>query len=196
MTLTSFTRKWSGRALVAAMLLSGTAISSQAETLKVVMQSGVRITDPILTTAFITRDLGYMVFDTLLGVDHDFTVKPQMADWKVSGGGKLYTFTLRDGLRWHDGTSVTAEDCIASIKRWVSVDGTGMPLMTMVSSINKVDDKTFTIALNRPTTLLLLGLSKLSSRPPFMTPRRHAETPATECITQVIGSGPFKIVAG
>lgn len=91
------------------LVLSG-APSAKAETLRVVMQSGLRNTDPIMTTAFITRDHGYMIYDTLLSVDSDFQVQPQMADWEVSDDGKTYVFTLRDGLMWHDGTPVTAED--------------------------------------------------------------------------------------
>ena len=72
----------------------------------------------IITTAYITRDHGYMVYDTLLATDSNFKIQPQMADWKVSDDKLTYTFTLRDGLKWHDGAPVTAEDCVASLKRW------------------------------------------------------------------------------
>ncbi|EAQ02083.1 ABC transporter substrate-binding protein [Pseudooceanicola batsensis HTCC2597] len=170
------------------------ATSASAETLRVVMQSGLRITDPIMTTAFITRDHGYMIYDTLLGVDSDFNVRPQMADWEVSEDEKTYTFTLRDGLAWHDGAPVTAEDCVASIKRWADIDSTAKPLMTMVDNIEVVDDKSFKVQLNTPTTLLLAGLSKMSSRAPFMMPKRIAETPASESIDEYVGSGPFVFV--
>src|SRR6202022_1452621 len=68
-----------------------------------VMHSDLRVIDPGLTTAYITRDHGYMVYDTLLAMDSSFKVQPQMADWKVSDDKLTYTFTLRDGLNWHDG---------------------------------------------------------------------------------------------
>lgn len=192
----TITKAGPGRLLAAA---AGAAIAlgasaASAETLKVVMQSGLRITDPIMTTAFITRDHGYMIYDTLLGVDSDFNVRPQMADWEVSEDEKTYTFTLRDGLKWHDGAPVTAEDCVASINRWAEIDSTAKPLMTMVDGIEVVDDKTFTVTLNTPTTLLLAGLSKMSSRAPFMMPKRIAETPASEAIEEYVGSGPFVFV--
>jgi peptide/nickel transport system substrate-binding protein len=167
---------------------------ARATTVKAVMQSGLRVTDPIMSTAFTARDHGYMIYDTLLGLDKDFQVRPQMADWKVSDGGKLYTFMLRSGLKWHDGAPVTADDCIASIKRWASVDTTGMPLMQMVKEIRKVDDNNFQVELTRPTSLLLSGLAKLSSRPAFMMPKRIADTPADKAITDYVGSGPFKFV--
>ncbi len=180
---------------VSALALAIAAGPVSAETLRVVMQAGLRVTDPVMTTAFITRDHGYMIFDTLLGMDSKFQPQPQMADWKVSDDGKDYVFTLRDGLKWHDGTPVTAEDCVASIKRWAEVDGTGMPLFEMVESITPVDEKSFEIKLKQPTTLLLEGLAKISSRPAFMMPKRLAETPAAENIPEMIGSGPFRFVA-
>lgn len=186
--------RWLGRSLIAAALATVPLLPANAETLRVVMQSGLRITDPVMTTAFITRDHGYMIFDTLLGLDAEQQVKPQMADWTVSDDGLTYVFTLRDGLKWHDGAPVTAEDCVASINRWKEVDGTGMPLFTMVEGMRVIDDKSFEIKLTQPTTLLLAGLSKISSRVPFMMPKRIAETPATEAIKEMIGSGPFKFV--
>jgi peptide/nickel transport system substrate-binding protein len=183
--------------LAAATLAASFALGNvhaRATTVKAVMQSGLRVTDPIMSTAFTARDHGYMIYDTLLGLDKDFHVRPQMADWKVSDDGKLYTFTLRRGLKWHDGAPVTADDCIASIKRWASVDTTGMPLMQMVKEIRKVDDNNFQIELTQPTSLLLSGLAKLSSRPAFMMPKRVADTPADKAITDYVGSGPFKFV--
>lgn len=179
---------------VATALSLSVAPMALAETLRVVMQSGLRNTDPIVTTAFITRDHGYMIYDTLLGLDSDFNVQPQMADWTVSDDGKTYVFTLRDGLKWHDGASVTAEDCVASINRWASVDSTGLPLMTLVDSIEVIDEKSFKVVLTEPSTLLLSGLSKLSSRTPFMMPKRIADTSSSEPLTEHIGSGPFKFI--
>lgn len=179
----------------AAGLFAGTGTgSAQAATVKAVMQSGLRVMDPIMSTAFLTRDHGYMIYDTLLALDKDYKVRPQMADWVMSDDGKSYKFTLRPGLKWHDGAPVTADDCIASIKRWASVDTTGIMLTKMIADISKIDDTTFEVKLTQPTTLLLSGLSKLSSRPAFMMPKRIADTPATTAITEFVGSGPFKFV--
>jgi len=183
-----------GVALASASLLA--APLAHAQTVTAVMQSGLRVLDPVLTTAFITRDHGYMIYDTLFGVDSDFKIRPQMVGkWSVSDDKKTYTFTLRDGLKWHDGTPVTPADCIASIKRWDQQDTTGQILATLITGMKAVDDKTFTITLQKPTTLLLQGLSKLSSRPAFMMPKHIAETPASQPIKEFIGSGPFKFAA-
>src|SRR6185503_2236582 len=104
---------------------------------------------------------------------------------------KAYTFTLRDGLLWHDGKPVTSEDCIASIKRWAVKDSLGQKMMTFVDSIDAVDAKTFTFKLKEPTGLVLLGLSKPSSNVPFMMPKRVAETDPGKQIEDFTGSGPF-----
>ncbi len=187
----------------AARMLCGAVLASAllaaqpagAQTVTAVMQSGLRVMDPVVSTAFLTRDHGYMIYDTLLGVDANFKIQPQMASWQASADGKTYTFTLRDGLKWHDGTPVKADDCVASIRRWAQVDSTGQVLMPMVEHIKTLDDQRFEVQLKEPTPLLLEGLSKLSSRPAFMMPERIAKTPASTPISEYIGSGPFKFVA-
>jgi len=183
------------RSLAVLPFVATIALPLHAQTLTAVMQSGLRVTDPVVTTANITNYHGYMIYDTLLGLDSDFNVQPQMASWEVSEDGKTYVFTLRDDLRWHDGQAVTAEDCIASIRRWSQTDTTGQMLMSMVVHIKALDDKRFEIKLTDPTRVLLEGLSQLSTRALFMMPKRIAETPATTPITEYVGSGPFRFVA-
>lgn len=184
-----------GSCFVAVALGAGPTPQARAQTVTVVMQSGLRVLDPVMTTAFLTRDHGYMIYDTLLGTDAQFKVQPQMASWTVSDDKKTYTFALRDGLKWHDGAPVTAEDCVASLKRWADVDATGQVLMRMTDSIDVIDARQFRIVLKQPTSLLLEGLAKLSSRPAFMMPKRIADTPSAQPIKEFVGSGPFKFVA-
>src|SRR3979409_2330901 len=130
----------SALALVAA---SPSNAIAAGKTITAVMHSDLRIIDPGFTTAYITRDHGYMVYDTLLATDSNFKIQLQMADWKVSDDKLTYTFTLRDGLKWHDGAPVTAEDCVASLKRWGRSDNMGQKLMDFTASIEAIDDKTF-----------------------------------------------------
>jgi peptide/nickel transport system substrate-binding protein len=171
------------------------AMPAQAEnTIRAVMHSDLRVIDPGFTTAYITRDHGYMVYDTLLATDANFKVQPQMADWKVSDDKLTYTFTLRDGLKWHDGTAVTAEDCVASLKRWGKVDSMGQKLMDFTASLEATDAKTITLTLKEPYGLVLESIAKMSSYVPFMMPKRLAQTPPDKQIPEQIGSGPFKFV--
>jgi len=176
------------------MLAVLAATSAAAQTVTAVMHSGLRVTDPVVTTATVTNFHGYMIYDTLLGVDSDFKVQPQMASWQVSDDGKTYLFSLRDGLKWHDGAPVTSGDCIASIQRWGQVDTTGQMMMSMIERIQALDARRFEIRLKEPTSLLLEGLSQLNSRALFMMPKRIANTPASTPITEYVGSGPFKFV--
>ena len=182
---------WKG--LAAAAVLAAASGGAQAQgTLKVVMHSDLKIVDPIWTTAYITRNHGYMVYDTLFAMDEKGEIKPQMVEKYDQSADKLtFTFTLRDGLTWHDGAPVTAEDCVASIKRWAAKDATGQKMMTFVDSITVGDAKTFTIKLKEPTGLILSGLGKPSSNVPFMMPKRVAETDPNTQISDFTGSGPF-----
>jgi len=171
----------------------GTAGSADAQTtLKVVMHSDLKIVDPIWTTAYIVRNHGYMVYDTLFATDANGEIKPQMvAKYDVSADKLTYTMTLRDGLVWHDGKPVTAEDCVASIKRWAQKDTMGQKMMSFVKDVVVVDPKTFKILLKEQTGLVLPALGKPSSNVPFMMPKRVADTPASEQISDFTGSGPF-----
>jgi peptide/nickel transport system substrate-binding protein len=170
------------------------AFSSRAKTLTAVMHSDLRILDPGFTGAYITRDHGYMVYDTLLATDSDFKIRPQMADWKVSDDKLTYTFTLREGLKWHDGSPVTAEDCIASLRRWSKNETMGQTLMDFTISLEATDARTITLKLKEPYALVLESIGKPSSVVPFMMPKRLAETPVGQQIPEQIGSGPFKFV--
>ncbi len=180
------------------VLALSAALASQAmaagKTITAVMHSDLRVIDPGFTTAYITRDHGYMVYDTLLATDSSFKIQPQMADWKVSDDKLTYTFTLREGLKWHDGAPVTAEDCVASLKRWGRNDNMGQKLMDFTASIEATDPKTITLKLKEPYGLVLESIGKPSSYTPFMMPKRLAETPAGQQIKEQIGSGPFKFV--
>src|SRR5882672_6302272 len=181
--------------LVALAAIAPSQALAAGKTISAVMHSDLRIIDPIFTTAYITRDHGYMVYDTLVATDANFKIQPQMADWKVSDDKLAYTFTLRDGLKWHDGTPVTAEDCVASLKRWGKVDGMGQKLMDFTASIEATDPKTITLKLKEPYGLVLESIGKPSSRVAFMMPKRLADTPSDKQIPEQIGSGPFKFVA-
>src|SRR5262245_17683224 len=110
-------------AFVAALTAAFAAPLVSAQTLRVVMHSDVKALDPIWSGAYITRNHAYMIYDTLFAIDEKLQVKPQMVEnWTTSPDGLTWTFTLRDGLEWHDGAPVKAEDCVASLKRWSARD--------------------------------------------------------------------------
>ncbi len=169
-----------------------------AETIRAVMNSDLKILDPIWTTAYVQRGFGYLVWDTLFALDEKLQVQPQMVDkWEVSPDKLTWTFTLRDGLVWSDGTPVTSEDCIQSIKRWGARDSMGQKMLASVVGFEAADARTFKMKMKEPYGLVLESLGKPSSNVPFMMPKRVAETdPFTQIKAEdVIGSGPFIFVA-
>jgi peptide/nickel transport system substrate-binding protein len=174
------------------LVLAAPALAA-AKTITAVMHADLR-TPGMVTTAYIVRDFGYMIFDTLLAEDANFKIQPQMAEWKVSDDKLTYTFTLRDGLKWHDGAPVTAEDCVASLQRWGKTDGMGQKLMDFTASIEATDPKTITLKLKEPYGLVLDSIGKPSSLVPFMMPKRMADAPTDKPLPELIGSGPFKFV--
>ena len=104
--------------------------------LHVAIHANLKNIDPIWTTALITSNHGYAIYDTLFGTDADFKPQPQMAEgYTVSADGRVYTITLRDGLAWHDGSPVTAADCVASINRWGQRDALGQVLMSKTETL-------------------------------------------------------------
>ena len=182
---------------LAAGLLAATALSGAAwaeTTLTAVMHSGLRVLDPVMTTAHITRDHAYMIYDVLIAQDDKFQPQPQMADWTVSDDKLTYTFTLRDGLKFHDGAPVTAADAVASLERWAKKDAGGQIIMDKTASLTATDDKTITWTLKEPFVPMLDVLSKQSALPPFIMPARVAATSVDENITDYTGSGPFRFV--
>jgi peptide/nickel transport system substrate-binding protein len=181
----------------AALTLGAPAVHAQKRggTMRFVAQADLKILDPVWTTAYITRNHSYLVYDTLFGTDEKLQIKPQMVDkYSASRDGLKYSFTLRDGLKWHDGQPVAAEDCVESLKRWGKKDRFGRLLMAHTTKIAPVDKKTFTLELGERFGPVLEALGKPSSNVPFMMPARLAATSADEQIKEIVGSGPFRFV--
>lgn len=176
----------------AAFALAGPAVHAQGKTLKVAPHAFPSNLDPINVTAYITRNHGYMIYDTLFGTDEKGAIKPQMVDkWTTSPDGKTWTFRLRSGLEFHDGKPVTGEDVVASIRRWGARDAFGQKLMSFVERMEAPDAKTFRMVLKEPTGIVLDALGKPSSNVPFIMPKRVAETDPFKVIEDYTGSGPY-----
>jgi peptide/nickel transport system substrate-binding protein len=181
--------------LAAPFVRARSATRSDKKTLRFIPQTDVQVLDPIWTTAYVTRNHGYMVFDTLFAIDSKFKPHPQMVgEFDVSSNKLDYRFALRDGLKFHDGQPVRGADCVASIKRWMARDALGQTLATVVADMKGGDDKNFSIHLKEPFPLLIDGLAKISSLAPFMMPERLAKTDPYKQVTEMVGSGPFKFV--
>ncbi|PZW50837.1 peptide/nickel transport system substrate-binding protein [Humitalea rosea] len=166
-----------------------------AQQLNLVLESEVVILDPYMTTAAITRTFGFHVFDTLFAMDGQGRIQPQMVESHTVSADRLtWNFSLRPGLKFHDGTPVTATDVVASLNRWMPRDALGRMLREAHASLTTKGTLGFELVLKRPFPLVLDVLGKPNAPVPFILPERLAKTPGDQRITEIIGSGPFRFL--
>ena len=166
--------------------------SADARALRFVPQANLTVLDPIVTTAAVTANHAWMVWDTLFGVNAAQQAKPQMADgYTISDDGRTYLIKLREGLRWHDGEPVRAQDCAASLARWAVRNTFGQTAAKSVDEWGVADDKTVKITLKQPFPLLIDAIAVQNS---FIMPERLAKTDPFKAINEVVGSGPYQFL--
>ena len=170
--------------------------AQSAGLLRFVPASDLSVLDPILTSTYITRNHGYMVFDQLYGQDDRFRAQPQMAEGhRIEEDGRRVTIRLRPGLMFHDGEPVRARDAVASIRRWAARDQLGQTILGITDELSAPNDRDIVFRLKRPFALLFDALAKTSPPVAFMMPERLAATDPNRAVTEVIGSGPFRFLA-
>ena len=184
----------------AASLAMPSVVRAQGKRLlKFIPQSDLAVLDPVWTTAYVTRNHGYMVFDTLYGQTgkkDGFKATPQMlAGHTIEDAGKTWKLTLRDGLVFHDGQKVLARDCVASIKRWSARDAFGQALMARTDDVSAPDDKTILFRLKQPFPLLPDALGHAASNMCAIMPERLAATDPFKQVSEMVGSGPYRFKA-
>ena len=163
-----------------------------AHTLRFVPQNNLSVLDPIFTTASGTTNHGWAIYDTLFGVNSRQEVKPQMADgFTLSDDGRTYLIRLRDGLNFHNGEPVRAQDCAPSLARWAARTSLGQEIAKFVDAWGVQDDRTVKITLKQPLPIFIWALAKDSGIIPFMMPEHMARTDPFKQITETIGSGPY-----
>lgn len=182
-------------AAAASLAMPALAQSSGSRTLIFVPQANLTSLDPIWTTATVTRNFAYLVYDTLYGVDEKLQPQPQMAaGHTIDSDGLRWTITLRPGLVFHDGVPVRAQDCAASIKRWMKRDSLGQTLAARLDAIEVPSDTVLVFRLKKPFASLAWALGKSQPSPAVIMPERLANTDAFKGVTEVVGSGPFRFL--
>src|SRR5215813_5986773 len=172
-------------------IVGARAASTDANaTVKVVPEVDLKILDPVWTTALITATHAYLVYDTLFSADRNWRAHPQMIDkYERDEDGLNWSFKLRDGLGWHDGSQVTARDCAASIRRWAVRSVSGKAMMERAERLDVIDDNSFILRLKEPFGLVPETLARGPTC--FVMRTKEAETDPFTQITTAIGSGPF-----
>jgi peptide/nickel transport system substrate-binding protein len=179
--------------LTVALLLATSNARAEEQVLQVSLNTELQILDPIYSTVNATRVFAYMVFDTLVSIDNEGRYHPQMVEgWTVSDDRLSYTFRLRDGLLWSDGTEVTADDCVASIRRWAKRESFGAQLIAATQAFRVIDKQHFELQLSRPFAFVIEALGKPGNVIPVMMPARLAGSlDISKPVPEVVGSGPF-----
>ena len=183
-------------ATIAAALLGGTIAGASAQSvIRYVPQADPGVLDPILNQSYVSQQHAYMVYDTLFALDENMVAQPEMVErHSVSADGLAYTFTLRPGLKFSDGSAVRAADAVASLKRWAARDTNGRKMVELGMVVAAVDDRTFTLTLREKWGLVLDSLAKVAGSALFVMREKDAETPVTAAVTEIVGSGPFRFV--
>jgi peptide/nickel transport system substrate-binding protein len=172
-------------------LLAAPALAQPAKVLRIIPEADIAILDPVWTTATVTRDHAFLVFDTLYGFDAGYNVHPQMVEGHtVEDDGRTWTLKLRAGLRFHDGTPVLARDVIPSVQRWARRASFGQTMMAETDAFEAVDDRTLRLRMKKrfPVPLALTDSA-------LIMPERLSKTDAFVQITEMVGSGPFRFLA-
>ncbi|MSP30096.1 MAG: ABC transporter substrate-binding protein [Acetobacteraceae bacterium] len=176
------------------LLMAPALARADARPLRFIPNANLSSLDPIWTTALVAIAHGYLIYDTLYGIDAANQLRPQMcAGHNISADELTWTFTLRDGLLFHDGEKVLARDCVMSLQRWASRDSFGQKLSEAAHEIIPLDDRRFQVRLKKPFRQMLYGLGARSC---FMMPERMAQTPSSQQVKETIGSGPFRFLPG
>ena len=183
-----------GATLLAAPRLS---LAQNTRVLRFIPQANLSSLDAVAGTQYVVRNAAVMIWETLYGVDSTNTPKPQMAEGhEVNADFTVWTFKLRDGLKWHDGEKVTSKDVIASLKRWMVRDTMGQRIKATLNAIDAVDDRTVKISLSKPFPKMLYAVGKSNAPVALIMPERIANTDPFQLIKEYVGSGPMKFNTG
>ncbi len=184
-------------AAAAVLPLARPALAQDVKKLIFVPQGNLASLDPVWTTATVTRNFSFLVYDTLYGLDAKLNPHPQMAEGhSMDEDGLRWTIRLREGLKFHDNEPVLARDCVASLQRWMKRDSLGQTLASRLDALETPDDRTLVFRLKRRFAALPFALARSQPSPPVIQPARLAATDAFKPITEVVGSGPFRFLPG
>ena len=182
-------------ALAASLGAPRLARAQAGRVLKFIPQADLTLLDPGANGGFVTRNHAMMVFDTLYGIDSGFVSRPQMVEGHViENDGLMWTMTLREGLRFHDGEPVRGRDAVASLKRWAARDSYGQALMAATDELSAPSDRSLRFRLKRPFPVAD-ALGKLGGYVAVVLPERLAEGDPAKPVTEITGSGPFRYLA-
>ncbi|WP_375461493.1 ABC transporter substrate-binding protein, partial [uncultured Enterovirga sp.] len=188
---------FAGASALAAFPMPALSQGAAAKTLRFVPQANLANFDPIWGTQYVVRNAAALVWDTLYGVDEKLQPQRQMVEGEeVSSDGLTWTFKLRPGLKFHDGSPVLAKDVVQSLKRWAARDPMGLMITAIQKELAPIDDRSWKWVLSKPFPKMLLALAKNNAPCSFIMPERIAQTDPFKQVTEYVGSGPMQFARG
>lgn len=161
--------------------------------LRVALNAQPPTLDPHMTTAAATSDTARLAFETLLTVDFDYQPMPMLAESvEESDENKVFTFHLREGVTFHNGTEMTAEDVVASMNRWIENSSVAKEAFG-TATFEEIDDYTVVLELEQSSSI---ALDVMSSKEQFaaIMPKEVIDEADAEGVKEFIGTGPFEFV--
>ncbi|MCX7278931.1 MAG: ABC transporter substrate-binding protein [Burkholderiales bacterium] len=167
------------------------AVHAQApkSALNLAMVAEPQTLDPMASSADLVGTIMQHVYEPLFTFDAKWNVVPMLAEAmpKVSSDGKQYTIALRAGVQLHNGRALTADDVVASLKRWMEVSPRGKALAKEVDDLSAKGPLTVTISLKNPYAPLLPQLALPSGMAAIMAKESIAQP-----LKEFVGTGPYK----
>lgn len=172
----------------------GSAGPNKDAALNIALPVNLPTLDPVFTTATVTQQVAPHIFETLLTYDENYKSVPMLAESvKVSGDGLTTTIILRKGVKFHNGKEMTADDVVASLKRWKELSIVAKSTFTTVTDITAKDSSTVEIKSSKPSSVIISAIAS-ARQPAVIMPKEIVEKAGKNEVKEYIGTGPYKFV--
>lgn len=161
-------------------------------TLYVALESEPPELDPNLSSAYVDRQVMASIYDKLVDINQEGDIVPMLAEsYEVSDDDTVYTFRLREGVKFHDGTPFNAEAVKYNLDRYQEEDSVRSTEVEPIESVEVVDDSTVRVTLSQPFAPFL---AVLTDRAGIMASPKAIEENNGRISKNPVGTGPFEFV--
>ena len=173
---------------------SSSATGTEGGTVHIALNATVTSLDPMITGAYVARDTMRSIYESLVTLKKDGSVAPLLAkSYTVSKDYKTFTFTLRQGVKFHNGETMKAADVVASMQRWVKLSQIGSTFFSG-ATVTSPNADTVVIKTQKPVSTGLYLMAD-TGRIAAIMPKSVIDKATDTGVTSYIGTGPYKFVS-